>query len=153
MKKRYLQIIIGIFTFFSLSYSNNNSNNNVNTFGIVLDEDFYKVGVKKDNLEKAKTIMDQTNRDFKRLSLERQKLEIDVNQILLEGAEKNLEKLDRVLDELGKNEASVYKTKIRSQIQMYKFVSQEEYIKARNIAIARIQEQQRRDQEQLKRKP
>lgn len=132
---------MGVLTLFTLSYGSDN------TFGIVVDDDFYKAGVKRENLEKAKLIMESTTREFKKLSLDKQKLEIDINQLLLDGPEKNLTKLDNIFDELGRIEASVYKKKIRSQLEMYKYISKEEYMKARNFAIERIQEQQKKELE------
>lgn len=142
MKKRFIYLILGIFTCFSISYGDIGDK----SLGIVLDEDFKKVGVSIENIDRAKAIMEKTSHEFKKLSLERQALEIRVSQLMLDGAEKNIDKLDEVFDKLGAIEASFYKQRVKSQVEMFKHISQEEYTKARAVAIARMQEEQRKSQ-------
>ncbi|VEH40148.1 Uncharacterised protein [Fusobacterium varium] len=44
---------------------------------------------------------------------------------------------------MGQIEASILKDRIRSQIEMQKYITQEQYMKARDIAIRRINDEQR----------
>lgn len=137
--KKILLLAATFFTICAMSYSES-------AFGIVYDEDFMKAGVAKESLEKAKELMQKTSSDLKLLSLEKQKLEIEVNQLLIEGAEKNLEKLDAIFDRVGDIDSSIYKARIRSQISMYKYISKEQYVKARQVAIERIKKEQSPEQ-------
>ena len=105
--------------------------------GIVSDEDFLKVGVTSENVEKAK-MMNRVSTNYKMLILEKKQLELEVNKYVLEGPEANLEKIDAIFDKIGAIEASILKDRIRSQIEMQKYITQEQYLKARDIAIKRL---------------
>lgn len=106
--------------------------------GIVSDEDFLKVGVTPENIEKAKLMVDRVSTNYKMLILEKKQLELEVNKYVLENPEANLEKIDILFDKIGVIEASILKDRIRSQIEMQKYITQEQYIKARDIAIRRL---------------
>lgn len=106
--------------------------------GIVSDEDFLKVGVTPENVQKAKAMVDKVSTNYKMLVLEKKQLELEVNKYVLEGAEANLEKIDSIFDKIGAIEASILKDRIRSQIEMQKYITQEQYLKARDIAIRRL---------------
>lgn len=134
MKKSVLLVLSLFFSLSMLSYSKNE-------FGIVYDEDFIKVGVTKENLEKARELMGKTTSQFKLLSLEKQKLEIEANQLIADGLEKNLQKLDVIFEKMGDIETNFYKLKIRSQIGVYKYISKEQYLKARENAVDRMKEE------------
>lgn len=106
--------------------------------GIVSDEDFLKVGVTPENIEKAKLMVNRVSTNYKMLVLEKKQLELEVNKYVLENPEANLEKIDILFDKIGAIEANILKDRIRSQIEMQKYITQEQYIKARNIAIRRL---------------
>lgn len=106
--------------------------------GIVSDEDFLKVGVTSENVEKAKMMVNRVSTNYKMLILEKKQLELEVNKYVLEGPEANLEKIDAIFDKIGAIEASILKNRIRSQIEMQKYITQEQYLKARDIAIKRL---------------
>lgn len=106
--------------------------------GIVSDEDFLKVGVTSENVEKAKMMVNRVSTNYKMLILEKKQLELEVNKYVLEGPEANLEKIDDIFDKIGAIEASILKDRIRSQIEMQKYITQEQYLKARDIAIKRL---------------
>jgi hypothetical protein len=106
--------------------------------GIVADEDFLKVGVAPENIEKAKLMVNKVSTNYKMLILEKKQLELEVNKYVLEGAEANLDKIDVLFDKIGAIEANILKDRIRSQIEMQKYITQEQYIKARDIAVRRL---------------
>ena len=106
--------------------------------GIVSDEDFLKGGVTSENVEKAKMMVNRVSTNYKMLILEKKQLELEVNKYVLEGPEANLEKIDAIFDKIGAIEASILKDRIRSQIEMQKYITQEQYLKARDIAIKRL---------------
>lgn len=109
--------------------------------GIVADEDFIKVGVAPENIRKAKIMVDRVSTNYKMLVLEKKQLELEVNKYVLEGPEKNLDKIDALFDKIGMIEASILKDRIRSQIEMQKYITQDQYIKARDIAVRRLSSQ------------
>lgn len=111
-------------------------------FGIVYDEDFKAVGVSEANLKNAKLLMETTSIDVKKLSLSKRQLELEANRLLLDGAEKNIQELDKVMDKLGAIEAARLKNQVKSQIQMYKYITRQQYIQARERALARIKKEQ-----------
>ena len=106
--------------------------------GIVSDEDFLKVGVTPENIEKAKLMVNRVSTNYKMLVLEKKQLELEVNKYVLENPEANLEKIDILFDKIGAIEANTLKDRIRSQIEMQNYITQEQYIKARDIAIRRL---------------
>ncbi|MGL6065340.1 MAG: hypothetical protein ACRC0S_09710 [Fusobacteriaceae bacterium] len=112
------------------------------SFGIVYDEDFKQAGVELENLTKAKVLMEKTSLEFKKLTLDKQQLELDANKYILDGVEKNLEKLDEIFDKIGVIEAKILKNKIRSQMEMFKYISRQQYVEARKYAVERIKKEQ-----------
>ena len=72
------------------------------------------------------------------LILEKKQLELEVNKYVLEGPEANLEKIDAIFDKIGAIEASILKDRIRSQVEMQKYITKEQYFTAREIAIKRL---------------
>ena len=77
--------------------------------GIVSDEDFLKVGVTPENIEKAKLMVNRVSTNYKMLVLEKKQLELEVNKYVLENPEANLEKIDILFDKIGAIEANILK--------------------------------------------
>lgn len=107
-------------------------------FGIIQDSELKKVGVTAANLEKAKTVITQAETKFKLLVLERKELELKANKLIMEGPSKNLGALEKIFDRIGDIEAEVMKDKVKSQIEMQKYISQEQYKQARELAVQRL---------------
>lgn len=120
----------------SLALANNEG------LGIVSDEDFKKVGVSQENIDKAKGMVGKVSTSYKMLLLEKKQLELEVNKFVLEGAEQNLAQIDILFDRMGQIEANILKDRIRSQIEMQRYITQEQYMRARDIAIRRLNEEQ-----------
>lgn len=109
--------------------------------GIVADDDFLKVGVAPEKVNKAKAMVEKVTNNYKMLMLEKKQLELEVNRLILEGAEQNLTKIDAIFDRMGAIEATILKDRIRSQIEMQNYITQEQYIKAREYAMKRLEVQ------------
>lgn len=107
--------------------------------GIVADDDFLKVGVAPENVNKAKAMVEKVTTNYKMLMLEKKQLELEVNRLILEGAEQNLSRIDAIFDRMGVIEATILKDRIRSQIEMQNYITQEQYIKARDYAVKRLE--------------
>ncbi|MGL4307267.1 hypothetical protein [Cetobacterium sp. SF1] len=108
--------------------------------GIIGDQDFQKVGVSQQNIDEVKKIINEASNKYKMLVLDKKSIEIEVNKCILDGAEKNLDKLDNLADQLGDIEAQMIKDKFRYQIAVQKYISTEQYVKARELALERLQE-------------
>ncbi|MBC2855945.1 MAG: hypothetical protein RR191_03350 [Cetobacterium sp.] len=107
--------------------------------GIIADDDFKNVGVPQENINQVKQIISEASSKYKLLILDRKSLEIEVNKCILDNPKKNLDKLDELADQLGAIEASIIKDKFRYQIAVQEYISTEQYIKAREIALKRLQ--------------
>ncbi|MBQ3437589.1 MAG: hypothetical protein IJG31_03660, partial [Fusobacterium sp.] len=57
---------------------------------------------------------------------------------VLDGPEKSLKEIDEIFDKIGRLEAANSKERIRSQINIQKLITQEQYMKAREIAVKRL---------------
>ena len=55
-----------------------------------------------------------------------------------EKEEKYLKQIDEMFDKIGEIEATIMKERLRSQIQMKKYITAEQYMKAKEIAIKRL---------------
>lgn len=115
------------------------SSNRVEAIGIIYEEDFRTVGVSEENISGAKDIIVAANKKHQLLMLERKQLELEINKYMLDGSEKNWDKISTVFDKLGDIEAELMKNKLRSQIEIRQYISEEEYLKARGEAVKRIE--------------
>lgn len=110
--------------------------------GIIYEDDFRSVGVSEENIGKAKVIILEANRKHQILMLERKQLELEVNKYMLEGSEENWDKISNVFDKLGQVEAELMKNKLRSQVEIRNYISEEEYLRARGAAVKRLEANQ-----------
>lgn len=133
MLKKY--ILIFTILFGSLSFGDTNSEN----LGMITEEDFAKVGVTKENILKVKDIINNSRNKCNYLLLDKKSKELEINKYILAGIEKNWDKVYDLIDEIGDIEADILKDKIRAQYEAQQCISQEQYLKARDIAIKRIE--------------
>ena len=109
-----------------------------NGLGIVEDADLKAAGVKVENIKKAKDLMNQVASNYQLKILERKQLELQINKYVLDGPEKYMKQIDDIFDKIGDIEAAILKDRLRSQIQMQKYISTEQYMKAKEIALRRL---------------
>lgn len=107
-------------------------------FGIIQDSELRRVGVSEANLRQAKAVINQAETTYKMLVLERREIELKINKLMMENPAKNLSTLDALFDRIGVIEAKILKDKVRSQIEMQKYISQEQYLQARELSIQRL---------------
>ena len=55
-----------------------------------------------------------------------------------EKEEKYLKQIDEMFDKIGEIEATIMKERLRSQIQMKKYITADQYMKAKEIALKRL---------------
>lgn len=113
--------------------------NDTESLGVITDKDFAQVGVSKESVIKAKEIIKNSKNRYDYLILDRRSKELEINKCILEGVEKNWSKIEELTDQIGKIEADLLKERIKSQYEAQKHINQEQYLKAREIAIKRIE--------------
>lgn len=128
-----------IFTLFFILGTLVFSDDNLESLGMITEKDFAKVGVKKENIIKAKEIINNSRNKYNYLILDKKSKELEINKYLITGIEKNWDKVYKLIDEIGDIEAEILKDKIRAQYEAQQCISQEQYLKAREIAIQRLQ--------------
>ena len=127
-----------IFTMLFLSFSLFSFASEENGLGIVDDADLKAVGVKVENIKKAKELMNQVSSNFQLKVLERRQLELQINKYVLDGPEKYMKQIDDMFDKIGAIEATILKERLKSQIQMKKYITTEQYMKAKEVALKRL---------------
>lgn len=108
--------------------------------GIVKDEDFKSVGVSDENLERVKIIIEQASIKYKLKTLDKKALEIEINKYILDGTEKNIEKLNELVEKIGLIDADIIKDRLKYQIEVQKYISTDQYLKARELSVKRMAE-------------
>lgn len=129
--KRFFCVLFFIVSMYVLA-------NDENRLGIIEDADLKSAGVKNENIKKAKELMNQVASSYELRLLERQQLELQINKYLLDDPEKYLKQIDEMFDKIGEIEATIMKERLRSQIKMKKYITAEQYMKAKEIAIKRL---------------
>ena len=102
--------------------------NDTESLGIITDKDFAQVGVPKENVIKAKEIIKNSKNRYDYLILDRRSKELEINKCI-----------EELTDQIGKIEADILKERIKSQYEAQKYINQEQYLRAREIAIKRIE--------------
>lgn len=136
MRKKILVVMAIIFSIVAMGATR------LENIGIIYEDDFRSVGVSEENIAKAKDIILEANRRHQILMLERKQLELEVNKYMLEGSEENWDKISNVFDKLGQVEAELMKNKLRSQVEIRNYISEEEYLRARGAAVKRLEASQ-----------
>lgn len=106
--------------------------------GIINANDLKAVGVKEENIKKAKELMNEVANSYRLKILEIEQLQLQINKYVLDGPEKYLKEIDQIFDKIGSIEAAISKERIRSQIKIQKLITQDQYVKARELAIKRL---------------
>lgn len=128
--KKFIIVMFLLIT--SLSFSSENG------LGIIGDKELRAVGVKEVNIKKAKALMTEVATSYKLKVLEKEQLQLKIDKYVLDGAEKNLSKIDKIFEKIGNIDVSIMKERLRSQIKMQKYISQDQYMRARELSIKRL---------------
>ncbi|MGL4424891.1 MAG: hypothetical protein ACRCZR_01165 [Cetobacterium sp.] len=129
MKKLVMGLLVFIFSISAYATSG---------IGIVKDDDFKAVGVSQSNIESVKLIIERASIQYKLKTLDKKALEIQINKYILEGTEKNLEKLNELVEKVGLLDAEIIKDRLKYQIEVQKYISTEQYLKARELSLKRM---------------
>lgn len=58
--------------------------------------------------------------------------------MIIENAEKNLKEIDEIFDKIAVIDAAIMKERVRSQIEIQKYITNQQYAKARELAMKRL---------------
>lgn len=108
--------------------------------GIVRDDDFRSVGVSQENIDKVKEIIKEASTKYKMKTLDKKALEIEINRYILDGTEKNIGKLNELVEKVGIVDTEIIKDRLKYQVEVQKYITTEQYLKAREKSLERIQE-------------
>ncbi len=112
--------------------------NEKEVLGFITEDDFAKVGVTREQIIKTKEIIEISQKRYSYLVLEKKSRELEIEKYILTGIGDKWEDINKLIDEIGDIEASMLKDRLRSQYEAQKSISQEKYLKAREIALERL---------------
>ena len=109
--------------------------------GGITSNDLKNVGVSEKNIGMVHDIVESAIKKSKVLSLEKKKMELEIQKLLLDNPEKNWNNISKLFDEIGKVEAGMKRNKLKSQIALKKYISDDQYKNAREIALKRYKDE------------
>ena len=106
----------------------------------ITSNDLREIGVSENSIKMANDIVESAIKKSKVLSLEKKRKELEVQKLLIDNPEKNWEGISSLLEEIGSIESELKKNKLKSQIELKKYITDEQYKNARELAIKRYKE-------------
>jgi hypothetical protein len=106
----------------------------------ITSNDLREIGVSENSIKMANDIVESAIKKSKVLSLEKKRKELEVQKLLIDNPEKNWEGISSLLEEIGSIESEMKKNKLKSQIELKKYITDEQYKNARELAIKRYKE-------------
>ena len=108
------------------------------SIGIVQDEDFRKVGVTQENIDKAKKVIEEARVQYKIKTLDKKTLELQINKYMLEGTEKNIDKLNELVEKVSIIDSEIMKDRLKYKVEVQKYITTEQYLKARELRLNKL---------------
>ncbi|MCS5421865.1 MULTISPECIES: hypothetical protein [Psychrilyobacter] len=125
--RRY--IILGLMLLGSMfSYANMSISN--------MEKELSTIGISDENIENAKTILSTALKKHKIMLIELDQKELEINKLLIDDPEKNWFKINKLFDEIGQINANMKKNQLKTQIDVRKYISKEDYLKAKDLYMA-----------------
>lgn len=124
--RRY--IILGFMLLGSMfSYANISISN--------MEKELSTIGISDENIKNAKIILVEALKKHKIMIIEMDQKELEINKLLIDDPEKNWFKINKIFDEIGQIDANMKKNQLRTQIDVRKYISKEDYLKAKELYI------------------
>ena len=117
-----LMLLGSMFSYASISISN-------------MEKELSTIGISSENIESAKGILNTALKKHRIMLIELDQKELEINKLLIDDPEKNWFKINKILDEIGQLNANMKKNQLRTQIDVRKYISKEDYLKAKNLYI------------------
>jgi len=122
--RRY--IILGLMLLGSiLSYSSISISN--------MEKELSTIGVSNENIENAKGLLSVALKKHRIMLIELDQKELEINKLLIDDPEKNWFRINQLFDEIGQINANMKKNQLKTQINVRKYISKEDYFKAKDL--------------------
>jgi len=122
--RRY--IILGLMLLGSiLSYSSISISN--------MEKELSTIGISNENIENAKGLLSVALKKNRIMLIELDQKELEINKLLIDDPEKNWFKINQLFDEIGQINANMKKNQLKTQINVRKYISKEDYFKAKDL--------------------
>ena len=100
-----------------------------------MESELKDLGVSEQNIDSAQKILDSALKKHRILVIELDQKELEINKLLIDDPEKNWFQINKLFDEIGQLSANIKKNQLKTQIEVRKYVSKEDYLKAKEIYI------------------
>ena len=100
-----------------------------------MEKELSTIGISDENIENSKIILGEALKKHKIMLIELDQKELEINKLLIDDPEKNWFKINKIFDEIGQINANIQKNKLKTQIDVRKYISKEDYLKAKNLYI------------------
>ncbi|MGB6127626.1 MAG: hypothetical protein WBG30_02655 [Psychrilyobacter sp.] len=122
--RRY--IIFGLMLLGSiLSYSSISISN--------MEKELSTIGISNENIENAKGLLRVALKKHRIMLIELDQKELEINKLLIDDPEKNWFKINKLFDEIGQVNANMKKNQLKTQIDVRKYISKEDYLNAKDL--------------------
>ncbi|MEI6856450.1 hypothetical protein [Psychrilyobacter sp.] len=122
--RRY--IILGLMLLGSMfSYANISISN--------MEKELSTIGISDKNIENAKIILGMALKKHRIMLIELDQKELEINKLLIDDPEKNWFKINKIFDEIGQINSNVKKNQLKTQIDVRKYISKEDFLRAKGI--------------------
>ncbi|UUV18699.1 hypothetical protein NRK67_15625 [Fusobacteria bacterium ZRK30] len=115
-----LMLLGSIFSYSSISISN-------------MEKELSTIGISDENIENAKNILNTALKKHRIMLIELDQKELEINKLLIDDPEKNWFKINQLFDEVGQINANMKKNQLKTQIDVRKYISKEDYLKAKDL--------------------
>ncbi len=88
------------------------------------------IGITEEKVAKASDVLEEALKKNRVFLIELDQKKLEINKLLIEDAEKNWFKINQLFDEIGQLNANVDKNRLKTQIEVRKYISTEDYQKA-----------------------
>ncbi len=115
-----LMLLGSIFSYSSISISN-------------MEKELSTVGISNENIANAKGILNTALKKHRIMLIELDQKELEINKLLIDDPEKNWFRINQLFDEVGQINANMKKNQLKTQIDVRKYISKEDYLKAKEL--------------------
>lgn len=98
-----------------------------------MEKELSTIGISDENIENAKNILNTALKKHRIMLIELDQKELEINKLLIDDPEKNWFKINQLFDEVGQINANMKKNQLKTQIDVRKYISKEEYLRAKDL--------------------
>ncbi len=115
-----MMLLGSMFSYASISISN-------------MEKELSTIGISDEKIEDAKNILTTALKKHRIMLIELDQKELEINKLLIDDPEKNWFKINQLFDEIGQLNANVKKNQLKTQIDVRKYISKDDYLKAKDL--------------------